>query len=57
MKLLLALIGLIGPVISWLIKNNEATTQAKKERKQEIKDAVFSGNVANINACIQRLRK
>ena len=57
MKLLLALIGLIGPIISWMIRNNDESKEAKKERKQEIKDAVFSGNVSSINAVINKLRK
>lgn len=57
MKLILALISLIGPVLSWLIQKNQKSEQERKDRKQEIKDAVFSGDVSRINAIVQRLRK
>lgn len=57
MKLALALITLLGTVISWWIRASDESKKEKKERKQEIKDAVFSGDVSRINAVIMRLRK
>jgi uncharacterized Tic20 family protein len=56
MKLLLALISLIGPIIAWMIKNDAESKQEKKERKQEIKDAIASGDISRIHAVIDRLR-
>jgi hypothetical protein len=56
-KLLLALLQLAGALLVWWIKADADKKKAQAERKQEIKDAVFSGDVSRINAVVQRLRK
>ena len=57
MKTLLALIGLIGPIIAWLIRNADKQDEEKKAVKKEIHDAVYSGDPSRISAVIMRLRK
>lgn len=57
MKLALALISLFGSIFIWWVKQDDAKKKEIKERKQEIKDAVFSCDVARINAVVMRLRK
>lgn len=57
LKFLLALISLASTVLVWWIKANNDDKAEKSRRKEDIKDAVFSGDVSRINAVIQRLRK
>lgn len=57
MKLALALISLIGSVFVWWVKQDAEDKAKKAERKKEIKDAVFSGDVSRIHAVIDGLRR
>jgi hypothetical protein len=57
MKLALALISLLGSIFVWWIKQDEEKKKRVSERKQEIKDAVYSGDVGRLHAVIDSLRK
>lgn len=56
LKIILALLGLASSVFVWWVKNDSEKKKRVAERKQEIKDAVNSGDVSRINSIIQQLR-
>ena len=56
LKVILTLLSLAGSVFVWWVKNDSDKKKRVAERKQEIKDAVYSGDVSRINALIQQLR-
>lgn len=55
-KVILALLSLASSVFVWLVKNDSEKKKKIAERKKEIKDAVYSGDVARIHAIIDGLR-
>lgn len=57
MKLTLALLSLAGSVFVWWVKQDSDRKKAYAERKQDIKDAVESNDIARLNAIICQLRK
>jgi uncharacterized Tic20 family protein len=57
MKLALALVSLFGSLFVWWVKQDADKKALNAERKKEIKDAVYSGDVARIHAVIDRMRK
>ena len=57
LKIVLALLSLASSVFVWWIKNDTEKKKAVADRKQEIKDAVYSGDVARINAIVDQLRR
>lgn len=56
MKLALAIISLMGSIFVWWIKQDADKKALNAERKKEIKDAVYSGDVSRIHAIIDGLR-
>jgi hypothetical protein len=56
-KLVLALLSLAGSVFIWWSKQDAEKKAENAQRKKDIHEAVFSGDVSRINAVIQRLRK
>ena len=56
-KVILALLSLASSVFIWWIKNDTEKKKAVADRKEEIKDAVYSGDVARINAIVDGLRR
>lgn len=57
LKIVLALLSLASSVFVWWVKNDQDKKKRLAERKQEIKDAVYSGDVSRIHAIIDGLRK
>lgn len=57
LKIVLALLSLASSVFVWWVKNDQDKKKRLAERKQEIKDAVYSGDVSRIHAVIDGLRK
>ena len=57
LKLILALLSLAGSVFVWWAKNDSEKKKKVAERKQEIKDAVYSGDIARLHSVIDKLRK
>ena len=56
LKLILAIISLVTSIFVWWIKQDADKKKRVAERKQEIKDAVYSGDASRINSIIQQLR-
>jgi uncharacterized protein HemX len=43
-------------IFAWWAKQNDSKTKERESRKQEIKDAVKSGDISRIHSIIDRLR-
>ena len=56
LKVLLAILGLASAVFAWWVKADSEKKKKIQDRKQEIKDAVESGDVSRIHRIIDRLR-
>lgn len=56
LKVILALLSLAGSVFVWWVKNDSDNKKKVAERKQEIKDAVYSGDVSRLHNIIDQLR-
>jgi flagellar basal body-associated protein FliL len=56
LKLFLAMLSLATSIFVWWMKNDSEKKKKVSDERKEIKDAVNSGDVARINAVIQRLR-
>lgn len=56
LKIILAMLGLMSSMFVWWVKNDSEKKKKVAERKKEIKDAVYSGDVSRLNSIIQQLR-
>lgn len=56
MKLALALVSLFGSLFVWWVKQDADKKALDAERKKEIKDAVYSGDISRIHRIIDGLR-
>ena len=56
-KVILALLSLASSVFVWWMKNDSEKKKRVAERKQEIKDAVTSGDVSRLHNIIDGLRR
>lgn len=57
LKLLLGILSLVGSIFAWWMKNDAEKKKRVAERKQEIKDAVTSGDVSRLHSIIDGLRR
>jgi hypothetical protein len=57
LKVIFALISLAGSVFVWWVKQDVEKKRRLIVRKQEIKDAVYSGDIALLHSIIDKLRE
>jgi hypothetical protein len=57
LKVILALLSLAGSVFVWWVKNDSEKKRRVSERKKEIEDAVYSGDVSRLHSIIDGLRR
>lgn len=57
LKLFISILSLAGSVFIWWVKNDAEKKKRLAERKKEIHEAVYSGDVSRINSIVQQLRK
>ena len=57
LKLLFGIISLAAAIFGWWVKNDAEKKKRVAERKQEIKDAVYSGDIAGLHSVIDGLRR
>lgn len=56
LKVVLALLSLATSIFVWFVKNDSEKKKKVADERKEIKEAVYSGDIARINAIINKLR-